>query len=101
MLGTAGLHAIVTEARIDDKRVLSRHLLQVCGTSGGRWSDLCTWDKPPAEGWHVTIPLGETVVLDVVPPPLASLVVRSPSSVGSPARTRLSKCREPCVRGAC
>jgi cell surface hyaluronidase len=42
-----------------------------------RWSDPGTWPggSVPAEGAAVTIPQGQTVLLDVSPPPLASLTV--------------------------
>ena len=40
------------------------------------WSDPATWGgAPPAAGGNVTIPAGKTVLLDVDPPALASLVV--------------------------
>jgi cell migration-inducing and hyaluronan-binding protein len=41
-----------------------------------RWSDAATWNgTPPAAGEVVTIPAGETVLLDTNPPPLGGLKV--------------------------
>lgn len=40
------------------------------------WSNPATWGgRVPAAGEHVTIPGGRRVVLDITPPPLASLVI--------------------------
>jgi cell migration-inducing and hyaluronan-binding protein len=41
-----------------------------------RWSDAATWNgQVPAAGAAVTIPTGKAVLLDVSPPPLASLTI--------------------------
>ncbi len=43
---------------------------------GGRWSDPATWGGAlPKAGTAVVIPAGKTVILDVSPPPLASVSV--------------------------
>lgn len=45
--------------------------------SGERWSDPKTWSsgKVPVKGEKVEIPAGKTVLLDIDPPPLASLEI--------------------------
>jgi len=42
-----------------------------------RWSDAAAWPggAPPEAGDHVTVPAGDVLLLDVSPPPLASLTV--------------------------
>ncbi|MCS6848946.1 MAG: G8 domain-containing protein [Anaerolineae bacterium] len=44
--------------------------------AGGRWSDPATWGGTlPKAGAAVVIPAGKTIILDVSPPPLASVSV--------------------------
>lgn len=48
-----------------------------------RWSDPSTWGgRVPRAGEHVTIPGGQRIVLDVTPPPLASLTINGALTFG-------------------